>query len=121
MKSYLHTISGLRDSNLAAYIIKNEWVSLSVNDNAFPKHLIHHYVVVAFCVGNVICKLIEQPLHPARNELLSMYFSILDEMMGVLLRPDSKERFNLSEHDEALLDSIIGNVSHYEESDLIGH
>ena len=113
------SISGidLVDSKLLAKkIIRDEIVSLPevIGDGKFPRHLVHHFTIVAHCVCNIIVRVTENHNHPAQKELFSMYMCILDDLMTVILHPSADEHFNFTPSDYEIIDSVIHRANNVE-------
>jgi len=115
LDNYKH-ISGIRQFNsrqVAKHIIHRDMATLPrfIGPKNLPRHLVHHFSIAAYVVGNVVVKVANNPGHPAHEELLVMYMRILDEIMQVVLAPGSYDRFKFTEADDELISMTIDSIN----------
>lgn len=106
---------------MATHIIDSEWALLPENAFSLPKHLFHHFTVIAFCVANASYSVAKKGTRPADKELLRMLMAIFGEVVEVASAPGAQQRFNLTESDMMLLDTLLIRMNQLPDEAIFGH
>ncbi|QCT20854.1 hypothetical protein FEM41_14970 [Jejubacter calystegiae] len=112
---------GQSAKNMATHIIDSEWALLPENAFSLSKHLFHHFTVIAFCVANTSYSVAKKGTHPSDKELLHMLMAIFGEVVEVASASGAQQRFNLTESDMILLDTLLIRMNQLPDEAIFGH